>query len=79
MVIAIVIIGALAAAIGALFLYGLRGEPNEPPALGSNFPYPWGVARGPIVGEDERDRDDADSRLAAEERRRHHERRLSSD
>jgi hypothetical protein len=30
--------------VGA-FWYGLRGEPNEPPALGHNFPYPgtaWG-------------------------------------
>ncbi len=41
----VLILAGLALFLGVAFWYGLRGEPNEPPALGHNFPYPstaWG-------------------------------------
>ncbi|MBV8194142.1 MAG: hypothetical protein JOY80_01295 [Candidatus Dormibacteraeota bacterium] len=71
--VALIIIAVLAVAMIALFWYGLRGRSNEPPALGSNRPFPEGYWPEPIVSEDEEARDEADQRLAEEKRRRHRE------
>ena len=44
--------GVLFFGVIALFWYGLRGRPNEGPALGTNRPYPSGL--GPLgAGSDE--------------------------
>ena len=68
---AAIIIGALGLAIAALFWYGLRGRSNEPPALGSNFPFPDGyLPGGPVISDDEEFRREADAHFAAEKRRR---------
>jgi hypothetical protein len=48
----IIFIGCILGFLVLLFWYGLRGEPNEEPAIGTNRPYPEGV--GPTgAGADE--------------------------
>ena len=55
--------------VGA-FWYGLRGEPNEPPALGHNFPYP-GTAWGHMPSADDIQTEDAHPRPYRSRRPRH--------
>jgi len=55
--------------VGA-FWYGLRGEPNEPPALGHNFPYP-GTAWGHMPSADDIQTEDPDPRPSRSRRPRH--------
>jgi hypothetical protein len=48
----IIFVGCILAFLVLLFWYGLRGEPNKEPAIGTNRPYPEGV--GPTgAGADE--------------------------
>jgi len=67
-----IFVGCIVVFLVVLFWYGLRGEQNEDPALGSNMPYPEGF--GPtgvgqpflntvIVGDAEEFRRDADREL----------------
>src|ERR1700683_4938529 len=42
MVGAFIVVGCIVVFLVVLFWYGLRGEQNEDPALGSNMPYPEG-------------------------------------
>jgi hypothetical protein len=39
----LVFVGCILAFLVLLFWYGLRGEPNQDPAIGTNRPYPDGV------------------------------------
>ncbi|MHB8490553.1 MAG: hypothetical protein ACYDCS_14900 [Candidatus Dormibacteria bacterium] len=39
----VVFVGCILAFFVLLFWYGLRGEPNQDPAIGTNRPYPEGV------------------------------------
>jgi hypothetical protein len=39
----LVFVGCILAFLGVLFWYGLRGESNQDPAIGTNRPYPDGV------------------------------------
>jgi hypothetical protein len=71
----IIFVGCILAFLLLLFWYGLRGEQNEEPAIGTNRPYPEGVGpTGPgadeapylptfIVSEAEEYRRSADRRL----------------
>lgn len=71
----IIFIGCILAFLLLLFWYGLRGEPNKEPAIGTNRPYPEGLGpTGPggdeapylptfIVSEAEEFRRSADRRL----------------
>ena len=71
----IIFVGCILAFLVLIFWYGLRGEPNEEPAIGTNRPYPEGIGpTGPgadeapylptfIVSEAEEFRRSADRRL----------------
>ncbi|MBV9101741.1 MAG: hypothetical protein JOZ46_05840 [Candidatus Dormibacteraeota bacterium] len=72
MVVAIIIICGLGLFVLAIFWYGLRGEPNEGPALGSNSPWPsdmggqeppYWPAPDAVISDQEQFRRSADSRL----------------
>jgi hypothetical protein len=71
MVALIVMAAAIALFLAVVFIYGLRGEQNQGPALGNNSPYPTDISGeeppylpGPVISENEEFRRDAHARLS---------------